>query len=414
VELLPWTAGGDISISRYLSVSETKRPTTRNRNPTHALPPFFLLAEDAVVYSAAGPWWQLLLNNALTLTILAIFITAIIVALLNAWSRDKCLRLMHDYHVTLLSTTGIPTWGDLVVYSRGIELRFDAPYVTRRGTVKSSSLVYDDEMSDCLALCRISTALTKNESRSRARQVTRTFRPNLLALSLRTMRNIANTLRDATLKALSVLLGQFAKSKPALAGGKSEVEQLGKSLLGTVEHAYEPILERHIGRPVILKLTNATNNDLPPIELPGYLVDYTDKYVAVFNVEHTSEEALELQIEGPMERAGCRVTLNDDSVSITATGSDVLVVRQAVLGQREYDLDVVLLPGCQLQLPCDCEDRVALNVERAKRIDVVCPRALARICFGSDEPQMADVLAGRKGLAPKDAVDEPEEQAHSR
>ncbi len=369
---------------------------------------FFLLAQGAADPSA-GLWWQVLLDNALAVTILLIFVTAIIVALVNAWRRDKCLKLMHDYHVTFLTTTRLPTWGDLLVYSRGIELRFDAPYVTRHGTVKSSSLVYDDEMSGCLALCRISTALTKNESRSRARQVTRTFNPSLFSRTLRMMRNVGNTLRDATAKSISAILGQLAKSRPGLAGGKGDVEQLGKSLLGTVENAYEPMLERHIGRPVILKLTHSGNKDLSPIELPGYLVDYTDKYIAVFNVEHASEEAMELEIDGPVERAGCKVTPGDDSVSVEATGPDALVVRRAVLGEREYNLDVVLLPGCQLRLRCDLKDRVVLNVERTKQIDVVCPRAIARIYFGSDEPTRAEAEAGRKGLAPKEVVDEPQD-----
>ena len=82
-----------------------------------------LLAES----TTAARWWQVLLDNALALTVLVIFLTAIIAALAGAWQRDKCLKLMDDYHATYLTTAGTSAWGDLVVYSRGIELAVRQP-----------------------------------------------------------------------------------------------------------------------------------------------------------------------------------------------------------------------------------------------------------------------------------------------
>ena len=360
-----------------------------------------LILSDVAIEAA---WWQVLLDNALALTVLLIFVTAIIVALLNAWQRDKCLKLMHDYHVTYLTTAGRPTWGDLIVYSRGIELRFDAPYVTRRGTSKSSALVYDDEMPNCLAICRVSTALTRNESRGRIKQITRTFKPSLLRRGGRMLRNTANTLRDAVAKSVTAILGQLAKTKPGLAGGKGEVEQLGKSILGTVENTYEPMLEKHIGRPVILQLNNPEQPDAAVIELPGYLVDYSDKYVAVFNVEHSAVHSTNVEVSGATEQTGFRIEPADKNITIHATGPDTLIVRSASIADRRFDLDVILLPGCRLTLPTPGADRVSLTLERTQQLDVVCPRSIARVYFGSDQPTTADADSGRQGLAPDEAV----------
>lgn len=357
-------------------------------------------------FAAAVPWWQVLLDNALGLTIVLIFVTAIVVALINAWRRDKCLKLLHDYHVTYLTMAGTPTWGDLVVYSRGIELRFDAPYITRDGTTKSSSLIYDDDLANCLAFCRVRSALTRNEHRARARQVTRSFKPGIVRRTTRLARNIANTLRDAIAKSITAILGQLAKARPGMAGGQGEMEQLGKTVLGTVENAYEPMLEKHIGRPVVLQLANPAAPDRPPVELPGYLVDYTDKYVAVFNVEHTVDEARQLEIRGPFDEPGLSVALDDDSVTIRAAGPEVVVVRRATLGARQFNLDVVLLPGCRLTLTRDPNEPLAVSIDRGGRVDIVCPRTLARVCFGSDRPTRADVEVGRQGLVPKEAQDD--------
>ncbi len=366
---------------------------------------FLILAEAVAQQPVTSiPWWQILLDNALALTLVMIFLAAIIGALFNAWRLDKCLKLMHDYHVTYLTTVGPPAWGDLVVYSRGIELRYDAPYMTRHGMAKSSSLIYDDELGHCLALCRIDAALTKKESRARTRQITRTFNPGPVRRAMRLVRTVANTLRDATGKSISAILGQLSKTKPSLAGGKGEVEQLGKTLLGANKNAYEPMLERHIGRPVILRLTHPVNKDLPPLELPGYLVDYTDEYLAVFNEDHGVEESLDVEVNGPVQRQGFRVELDENEVKIHSSGPDVLVVRRARVGEQEYELDAVLLPGCCLRLSRHSAGSVTLKLERTRRIDIVCPRAIAKVCFGSDQSASADADATRSGLAPREAV----------
>lgn len=364
----------------------------------------------APLFSAEGAlWWQVLLDNALALTVLLIFVTAIIAALAGAWQRDKCLKLMDDYHVTYLTTAGTPAWGDLVVYSRGIELRFDAPYRTRLGTTKSSSLIYEEELAQCLAICRISSALAEHERSNRARQVTRTFNPGLFRRTLRLIRNLVNTLRDAFGKSLSAILGQVSKAKPTLAGGKGEIEALGKTLVGSAANAYEPMLEKHIGRPVILRLEHPGPEKHPPIELPGYLVDYTDKYLAVFSVEHTAGEPFDLEITGPVQRPGLNVSPTPDGIAIDATGPEALVVRRATVGGREYTLDVVLLPGCRMSLTCDVNQPVGLKVERTLELDVVCPRSIAKVYFGSDVPTAADAEPGRQGLAPKEVADEDQD-----
>lgn len=367
------------------------------------------LVPPAVLALQSGSWWQVLLDNALGITILVIFLAAVIIALINAWWRDKCLKLLDDYHVTYLQLDGTPTWGDLTVFSRGIELRFDAPYVTRRGLIKSSALIYEEDLAQCLAICRTSFALSEREQQLRTEQVTRTFNPGRLRRLLRWIRNVINTLRDAILKSIGAIVGQLSKVKPGLAEGRTEVERLGETLLSRVGRAYEPLLEAHIGRPVILRLRRpgAQPSD-KPIELPGYLVEYTDRYVAVFNVQHAAQQSADVQVDGGAEQPGLRVARSDDAVHIECTGPEAVVVRHARLGERTYDLDVVLLPGCRLSLTCERSCPASVRVDWTQRLDIVCPRSLARIDFGSDEPvrPQPPESAGREGLAPRQTESE--------
>ncbi len=70
--------------------------------------------------------------------------------------------------------------------------------------------------------------------------------------------------------------------------------------------------------------------------------------------------------------------------------------------------DIVLLPGCRINLSCQKNQPVGLKVERTLEFDVVCPRSIAKVYFGSDMSTAADAEPDRRGLAPKEVVDEDE------
>ena len=46
--------------------------------------------------------------------------------------------------------------------------------------------------------------------------------------------------------------------------------------------AYEPLLERHIGKPVILELLSP--GEAGWSEIPGYLVEYSNQFIAGFSM----------------------------------------------------------------------------------------------------------------------------------
>ena len=51
------------------------------------------------------------------LSLLFIFLTAIITTVVTKWARDKCLKFFSQYHVTLERTRGQTAWGTLKVFS---------------------------------------------------------------------------------------------------------------------------------------------------------------------------------------------------------------------------------------------------------------------------------------------------------
>ena len=77
---------------------------------------------------------------------------------------------------------------------------------------------------------------------------------------------------------MGTLIGQLSKANrgTALPSYKGGLEQIGQTLLGAAGNAYEPILERHIGKPVVLQLACPSLGESKSIEIPGFLVDYSD------------------------------------------------------------------------------------------------------------------------------------------
>src|ERR1700744_4496115 len=97
---------------------------------------------------------QGLMNNLFWATVFVIFLITIVTALLRRMAKDKALSLLHKYHTGIFHEQRATAWGDLWVFSQGVELLFDEAFKTRRGLVKTSSLMYDDEFAGLVAFTR--------------------------------------------------------------------------------------------------------------------------------------------------------------------------------------------------------------------------------------------------------------------
>ena len=332
------------------------------------------------------------------MSIALMFLAAIVGAIFANRRRDRCLKLIDDDHVTLQTTTGRSIWGDLIVFSTGIEVQYDTPYLTSAGLLKNSYMLYGDEMPNMLALGRYIGALTEKERLQRAKQVRKRFDPPFWRRAVRWGRNMFNTVRDAGNKALSAIIGQLAKAKPGtvMSQSTSEMNQIGQTIITGVGNAYEPMLERHIGRPVVLELTSPADPDKKNIELPGYLAEYSDRYVAIFNLDQPVSEALTLEVNENIEGDGLTMTVAELSFTVTNRTAVPLVIESVEMADGEHrELAIVLVQGTSARL-ARMQGVKCIHLSRVPHIDIVCPRQYARVRHASDH----EVETGEKVPAP--------------
>ena len=280
--------------------------------------------------------------------------------------------------------------------------------MNRRGLTKTSTLVFKDELSRCLALCRTVHGLTDHEREQREKQIRRSFHPGPLRRLWRWFRNLTNTLRDAINNTLAMLIGRMTKT--GAAGGavqsqKGRLSEVGGTFVAMAGNAYEPLLERHIGKPVVLELLSPGEAPHPTSEIPGYLVDYSNEFIAVFSMSHEPLEQMTLKAIETIEREGVRIEPSEREFVITCTGQDPLVVQKMTTGDTSVDLAVVLTCGTSLHLARAGDEPVTFEIERTRQIDIVCPRSRARIRFGSDASRSE--RQEWHGVAPKMADSAP-------
>ncbi|MBB6430971.1 hypothetical protein [Algisphaera agarilytica] len=364
-----------------------------------------LLAQEA----EKTPWWHLIIEQAFGLTIVLIFLVALVSVLVNQWRKDKCLKLLNRYHATYLNKNGRSMWGDLIVYSKGLELVFDASYESSHGIEKTSALIYPKQMEDCVAVARIAEGLSHRESRRRMKQIRRSFRPGPIRKTRRGFQNLVNTFRDAFSKALTAFIGQIAQhtQNDSISSNQGHVQELGDDLLGAAANAYEPLLERHIGQPVVAEVQYPNAPAGEKLDIPGYLVDYSDKFLAIFNVEHDPIDTHQLTIDGESEHEGFTASWVKGRFTLTCTGPDLIVLRSLHAKEVFAQPDATLICGTHLSLNLPGDTPPTIEVTRTRRVDLVCSRELATIRFGGEYAagDKRQVESNPQGVAPGEIED---------
>ena len=341
-------------------------------------------------------------ESAFWLTLFLIFLVVIAGALLRMRERDKCLVLLDGQRVTYLGGRSATLWGVLSVVNRGLELIFDRSQSDEDRSEKSSALLYQAEYTKCIAVCRTATGLAPEHETRRTAQVQSTFAPSRFRRWGRASRNVVYTIRDAFTQSLGVVTGQINKTQRlgrAVHTQKGQVDELGASLVDFVGNAYEQLLERQVGKPVILELDPPPGSGTEMLELSGYLVDYTDRFLAVFNSEHTVEESFEIQFQSSKDEHGVRASVERNTLTVTSRHKLPIVLKRARIAGETTDLSTCLLKGCAIEIACPNDAEVTLEFDVTRTLDVVCPRSSARVRFGGTREDRTPV-AGWSGTAP--------------
>lgn len=219
------------------------------------------------------------------LTIVFIFLSAIVAAVIKGRKRDKCLKAFGGFMVTLEDADGKIVWGTLRVEATGMELFYQQPYADADGHAESSYMIYKYEYGNIGALIRYHDKLNEAGRKRRNAELKRTYHPGWWRRTRRKLMNIFRTIRDSIMEVSNVLLAQAKKT--TVTGGllstqDKYVSQMQNEVIGSVDTSYEPLLEKHIGHHVVAEFLHKGR----PVELAGVLKDYTADFVELLDVQY--------------------------------------------------------------------------------------------------------------------------------
>jgi small nuclear ribonucleoprotein (snRNP)-like protein len=228
-------------------------------------------------------------DGATAITILFILLAAGLAAFIRKRTRDKCLRDFERNMVTLEAKSGKTVWGTLRVENTGLEFVYSEKYKDQQGHEEASYLLYKYEYPNIQAVIRFHDDLSEPDKKEREKELKRTYHPGPWRREKRKILNVFRTVRDSVVEIVNLLISQAKKAAPAgkmLASQDKYVSQMKEELVGAVGTSFEPLLERYIGRRVVLQMIKGDK----VIEYSGVLKEYTADFVEVMDVDYAVAE----------------------------------------------------------------------------------------------------------------------------
>lgn len=224
--------------------------------------------------------------DTFAVTILFIVACTVIGAFVKGRVKDRCLKDFCGCHVNLEKKGGKAVWGKLRVENACLEFLYDEAYLDPTDKhLEKSYILYKNEYDGVLAFVRYIDDLDPAQAKGRKKSLERTSNPGWCLILLRKSRNVAGTIRDSLMEVVNLLMGRMKGATPAgklLEGQDKYVSQMQQEGISAIGMSYEPILERYIGKKVVLAMTRGDKKE----EYSGILKDYTAGFVEVLDVEY--------------------------------------------------------------------------------------------------------------------------------
>ncbi len=233
------------------------------------------------------------MDTILLLSIFLVFITALVGGYLQRRRRDKVLADLQDFHAVTRMRDNSKIWGRIEVYANGLELLYAKPFQNHRGNLTTSYIMFRNSIEQVLAIYRFHTELSPENQQRRWKEIEQTRNPGAFRIALRHTGNFLNTFRDAINESMGMLLTRMkgTSSMSMLQSQDERLKKFGTEALGAVGNAYDPIMERHIGKQVVVELqTGADDKE----EYTGLLREYSQAWLSVFDCRINEETRLPL------------------------------------------------------------------------------------------------------------------------
>lgn len=301
------------------------------------------------------------MDTILILSIFLVFFTALIGSFVQRRKRDRVLADLDGFHTSVKLKDDTQIWGRMSVFPNGLELVYARPYKNHRGHINTSYILFRDSMDSIAAIYRYHSELSPVNQKLRLQEVRRISKPGLWRRFYRHLFNFFNTFRDAINESMGMLLTRMKGTSTSILFKTQDerLRKIGAQALGAVGNAYDTILERYIGRRVVIELT-PDNGEKE--EYCGVLKEYSPSWIAILDCHIADKNSLpladieRLQLQRDMEFklsvATSEKAMNgiEFSIKIRSHSEQPIRIKQIQSNDYQHVIDTTLNKGESLEL----------------------------------------------------------------
>jgi hypothetical protein len=317
------------------------------------------------------------MDLSLPVTIALIFLFTSLVGYARSRRTDRCLRSFHGFLVTVVRSDGRQVWGRMDLSPGGIEFAFPERAAEGPG-VKTSALLYAGEFKLIEAILRYDDRLTDAERRRRDADIEKSFHPGPLRRLARRARNFLGSATDSLREVLSLVVGRVQKTQERFvaAEGTDALTKLGGSVLTEVSSTHDPLLERQIGRHVVLEVIEGDEIH----EHVGIFKEYSADFLHLLDVQYPQPRHIDVTPERPGESGRVTAACEGDGLRIANAGVRPVLVLAVETGAGERRVDALVDPEGALTLPLEGQGgRARVRIQAVCDVDMIVPRSRATI-----------------------------------
>lgn len=334
-------------------------------------------------------WFAEIFDVTLLATIGLIFFVTMVGAYLRTRQVDRCLRSFDGFHVTLERSDGSLIWGVMDLASSGFELHYRNS-VQDTNHIESSYVFYGSEYGDIQTIYRYADKLTPDEQKRRSADIERSFHPNIVRRAARTIRHFIATANESLGEVVGVVAGRLQKPAGRYIdeAGAAQLTTLGESVIGSVGHLHDPLLERYIGQKVVVEIAEGGEVH----EHVGIFKDYSAEFIELLDVQAPHKERLSLAIAVQQGRSDIEVIRKPSLITVANHGMQPLVLDALRTYEQEELLNVVVDVGERVELHIEpCFEQADLLLRVVRELDMIVPRTRCLVRHRA-EHQKAETL----------------------
>ena len=313
-----------------------------------------------------------LVDWSLIATIGVIFAVTLVGAYLRSSRRDSCLKSFEGYHVTLERSNGKIIWGVMDLEATGFELMY-RDTVQDANHVESSYVMYSTEFEDIQAIYRYVDDLNEADRVRRQRELKRHFNPGLFLRLLRKTQYFFSLANDSMTEVLGMIMGRLRRPAGRYITDASDqhLQRLSSEVVGSVGGQFDPILERLVGKKVVVDLWEGDVRH----EHVAIFKDYSSDFYELLDVQFPQNRALEIGVHQELEHSGMSLVCDEGILRVTNHTKLPVLLQSIRMNGEEEMLNVVVDGGESLQLhPDQLVDHAELTVRVVREVDMIVPR----------------------------------------